>query len=56
MKNKKISEPRFDLYSQFIERLSLHIYLKDKSFQYINCNELQAKNAGFTSSQEIIGR
>lgn len=47
---------QFNLYRQVIERAPAHIYWKDKEFRYLACNALQAKNAGFTSSDDIIGK
>lgn len=33
-----------------------HVYWKDKKGAYLGCNEQQAKNAGFSSIQEMIGK
>jgi len=39
-----ISISAYELYRQSIERMPVHIYWKDKNFQYINCNLLQAND------------
>lgn len=39
-----------------IANLPGHIYWKDKQGVFLGCNALQAKNAGFASSAELIGK
>lgn len=56
IKKQRIMKKRFDLYSQVIERMPAHIYWKDKSFNYIDCNKGFAKYLGLALPKEIIGR
>ena len=58
MNNKFTDETlqQFELYRQTVEKMPVHIYWKDKNFQYINCNLQHAKNAGFQHTEEIIGK
>lgn len=55
--NKNASSSDFSgLYKQAIERMPVHIYWKDKNFQYLSCNLLQAHDAGLKSVEEVIGK
>lgn len=56
IKKQRVMKKRFDLYSQIIERMPVHIYWKDKHFNYIDCNKVFAKYLGFATPKEIIGR
>lgn len=57
MKNKVWSLlTQHDLYQQIFEKMELHLYFKNLEFEYIYCNELQAKNVGLNSAQDIFGK
>ncbi|BCA94851.1 hypothetical protein TUM19329_12120 [Legionella antarctica] len=45
-----------DLYKQMIESTPVHMYWKNLNFEYLLCNLLQAKNLGFSSPDQIIGK
>ncbi|CEG57507.1 PAS domain-containing sensor histidine kinase [Legionella fallonii] len=47
---------QIDLYKQLFETIPVHIYWKNLKFEYLHCNLLQAKNMGFSSPEQIVGK
>lgn len=55
--NQIYSEDKIDFdIANVIEHLPGHVYLKDKNFVYRYCNIAQAKSAGFSSPEGVIGK
>ena len=57
MINKDLSDlTEADLYQQLIKTLPVHFYWKNLRFEYLHCNSLQAKDVGYSSPSQIIGK
>ncbi|KTC89179.1 sensory histidine-kinase / response regulator, partial [Legionella drozanskii LLAP-1] len=57
MKKKGLSDlTQIELLEQLFDKMPVHIYFKNERFVYINCNTLQAIDAGFNSPQQMIGK
>ena len=52
----KALDDLIDNYNSILSMVPCHIYWKDKNGKYLGCNLLQAKNLGFSSPDEMIGK
>lgn len=54
---KKLTQPAGnDLLQNIIEEVPVRIFWKDREGRYLGCNALFARDAGFSSAHELIGK
>ena len=56
IRNLDEAEKLIEHYEYLISSLPGHVYWKDKEGKFLGCNDLQAKDVGFSSKEEMIGK